>query len=149
VTGCSGSWCCCLVSYLTYFWGSCLGCQFFQLMPVLSAFSSSWKLKGFSVLFKSLNYQSVLIAILALYLKFKLDFDEDTSTAIFHAFIALYGFFSIIGAILADQYLGKFKAILWTSFVYVLGHLIFPLISIPVLRLPERYEFEIYWKHGA
>ena len=57
---------------------------------------------------------------------------------IVHAFIGLFGFFSIIGGILADQYMGKFKAILWFSIVYILGHLMFPIVSMPPLGLPER-----------
>ena len=73
-----------------------------------------------------------------MYLKFKLDYTEDTSTAIYHAFTAFFGFFSIFGGILADQYLGKFRAILWISFVYLFGQLMFPMFSIPPLGLPER-----------
>ena len=80
----------------------------------------------------------VLLAILPMFLKFKLDYNEDTSTVIFHAFIGLFGFFSILGGVLADQYIGKFKAILWTSLVYLIGLLMFPLISIQQFSLPER-----------
>ena len=71
-------------------------------------------------------------------MKFKLDFDEDTSTAIIHSFVGVIGSLSIIGGFLADQYIGKYKAIIWISSVYILGHLIFTLVSIPYFGLPAR-----------
>ena len=71
-----------------------------------------------------------------MFFKFKLGYSEDTSTAIIHAFFGLLGFFSMFGSTLADQYLGKFKAILWVSLVYLLGQLMFPFISMPSLGLP-------------
>merc|ERR1711944_64104 len=50
-------------------------------------------------------------AVLALYLKHKLHFSEDTSTVIYHAFSGLCYFTPIFGAMLADQFFGKFKTI--------------------------------------
>jgi POT family proton-dependent oligopeptide transporter len=38
----------------------------------------------------------------------------------------------ILGAIIADQYLGKYKTILMFCFVYILGLLILLLTSLPV-----------------
>ena len=74
-----------------------------------------------------------------MYLRFALDFSEDTSVAIYHAFIGLFGFASIFGGILADQFTGKFKAILWIILLYEIGLITLPLASLPPLNLPQRY----------
>ena len=48
-------------------------------------------------------------AVLTLYLRNILKYDEDYSTVIYHLFSGLCYFFPVFGAILADSYLGKFK----------------------------------------
>ena len=48
-------------------------------------------------------------AVLAIYLKSKLHFSEDTSTVIYHAFSGLCYTTPIFGAMLADQFFGKYK----------------------------------------
>ena len=48
-------------------------------------------------------------AVLVLYLKNVLGFDENQSTVYYHAFAMLCYFTPVFGAILADTYLGKFK----------------------------------------
>lgn len=48
-------------------------------------------------------------AVLTLYLRDILDYDENTSTVLYHAFSMLCYFTPVFGAILADTYLGKFK----------------------------------------
>jgi len=48
-------------------------------------------------------------AVLALYLKQKLHFDEDSSTVIYHAFSGLCYTTPIFGAMLADQFFGKYR----------------------------------------
>lgn len=75
-------------------------------------------------------------AVLAIYLKSKLHFSEDTSTVIYHTFSGLCYFTPLFGAMLADQVLGKFRTIFWISIIYVLGHLLKTLAAIPTLGLP-------------
>ena len=50
-----------------------------------------------------------ITAILAIYFKQKLHYSEDTATVIYHAFSMFCYFTPIFGALLADQFLGKFK----------------------------------------
>ena len=79
---------------------------------------------------------SFFLAVLAIYLKSKLHFSEDTSTVIYHAFSGLCYFTPIFGAMLADQFFGKFKTIFWISLIYVLGHLLKTLAAVTPLGLP-------------
>lgn len=48
-------------------------------------------------------------AVLVLYFKYFLLWDEDFATTIYHTFVALCYLTPILGAILADSWLGKFK----------------------------------------
>lgn len=50
-----------------------------------------------------------LAAVLVLYLKNFLRWDEDFATTIYHTFVALCYLTPILGAIVADSWLGKFK----------------------------------------
>ena len=51
---------------------------------------------------------SIFSAILIFYLTSYLGWDEDTGTAIYHALLVLVYFFPLIGAMLADSWLGKY-----------------------------------------
>lgn len=79
---------------------------------------------------------NLLSAILALYLHRKLNFDPSTSTAIFHTNELLAYAFTIIGAIIADSWLGLFKTILWMSLVFAVGGAVVSVGSIELLNLP-------------
>lgn len=46
----------------------------------------------------------------------------DNATATFHFFVVGVYAFPMIGAIISDRLLGKYRTILWLSIVYVLGH---------------------------
>ena len=48
-------------------------------------------------------------AVLTLYMRNILGFEEDLATVLYHTFIMLCYFSPILGAIIADNYLGKFK----------------------------------------
>ena len=50
-------------------------------------------------------------AILVLYLSYYLGFNEDTSTALYHTFIVLCYATPLLGAIIADSLLGKYKLV--------------------------------------
>ena len=54
-------------------------------------------------------YIIIVAAVLVLYLRDILGFNENQSTVYYHAFAMLCYFTPVFGAILADTYLGKFK----------------------------------------
>ncbi|XP_015975432.2 solute carrier family 15 member 2 isoform X1 [Rousettus aegyptiacus] len=72
-------------------------------------------------------------AVLTLYFLYFLHWNEDTSTSVYHAFNSLCYFTPILGAAIADSWLGKFKTIIYLSLVYVLGHMIKSLGALPIL----------------
>ncbi|XP_035784867.1 peptide transporter family 1-like [Anopheles albimanus] len=74
--------------------------------------------------------------VLALYLTQQLAYSNDTATVIYHVFTSLVYFFPLMGAILADSWLGKFKTILYLSIVYCAGSALIALGAIPPLHLP-------------
>lgn len=73
-----------------------------------------------------------------LYLTTKLHYDKDTATVLFHIFTMLIYLFPLVGAIIADSWLGKFRTILYLSMVYALGGVIVSLGAIPPLQLPVK-----------
>jgi dipeptide/tripeptide permease len=54
---------------------------------------------------------------------------------IYHAFVSLAYLSPLLGSIMADNYFGRFKVILWVSLLYVLGHLLLSLGAIPILEV--------------
>ncbi|XP_028927886.1 solute carrier family 15 member 2 isoform X1 [Ornithorhynchus anatinus] len=70
-------------------------------------------------------------AVLTLYFLHFLGWSEDTSTAVYHAFSSLCYFTPVLGALLADSWLGKFKTIIYLSVVYVTGHVVKALGAVP------------------
>ncbi|XP_055915649.1 peptide transporter family 1 isoform X1 [Eupeodes corollae] len=74
--------------------------------------------------------------ILVLYLNRELGYSTDSSTVIFHIFTMFVYFLCILGAILADSLLGKFKTILYLSMVYVCGSVLVTLGAVPTWHLP-------------
>lgn len=79
---------------------------------------------------------SSLIAILALYMKQELNFDSNVSTAIFHANEFILYFFSIIGAMIADSWLGLYRTILLMTLLMSVGAGILSVVSVEILQLP-------------
>ena len=53
----------------------------------------------------------VLSAVLPLYLKYQLSYNEDNASLIYHAWCLLAYLSPIFGAIIADSFLGKFKLV--------------------------------------
>nr|XP_060630625.1 solute carrier family 15 member 2 [Anolis sagrei ordinatus] len=72
-------------------------------------------------------------AVLTLYFLYFLHWDENTSTSVYHAFSSLCYFTPVLGAYMADSWLGKYKTIIYLSIVYVIGHLIKSVGAIPNL----------------
>nr|XP_042898647.1 solute carrier family 15 member 1-like [Parasteatoda tepidariorum] len=69
--------------------------------------------------------------ILTIYLTERLLFSEDTATMLFHVFAMLSYFTPILGAIVADTWLGRFRTIFYVSFIYVLGVIMISVGSFP------------------
>ncbi|XP_014761080.2 peptide transporter family 1 isoform X1 [Drosophila ananassae] len=74
--------------------------------------------------------------ILVLYLTNKLGYNEETSTVLFHIFTMLVYIFPLIGALIADGWLGKYKTILYLSLVYSLGAMVVSFGAIPLPGMP-------------
>nr|B0S6T2.1 RecName: Full=Solute carrier family 15 member 2; AltName: Full=Peptide transporter 2; Short=PEPT2 [Danio rerio] len=70
-------------------------------------------------------------AVLTLYFMNYLHWDKNLSTAIYHAFSGLCYFTPLLGALIADSWLGKFKTIIYLSIVYVIGHVVKSVGAIP------------------
>lgn len=67
-----------------------------------------WRKLQWNILILSLHFP-LSSAILTLYLKFQLMFNEDDSTIIYHVWAMLCYFTPVIGAIIADTFLGRFR----------------------------------------
>uniref|UniRef100_A0A336KPU9 Oligopeptide transporter 1 n=2 Tax=Culicoides sonorensis TaxID=179676 RepID=A0A336KPU9_CULSO len=74
--------------------------------------------------------------ILVLYLTQKLHYSDDDATVLYHVFTMFVYFFPLMGAILADSWLGKFKTITYLSIVYAVGSAVIAVGAIPTLGLP-------------
>ncbi|XP_078258363.1 solute carrier family 15 member 1-like [Rhinoraja longicauda] len=72
-------------------------------------------------------------AVLVIYFRYFLLWDEDLATAVYHGFVALCFLAPILGAIIADSWLGKFKTIIYLSIVYTIGQLVVSISSIASL----------------
>ncbi|KAK2856744.1 hypothetical protein Q5P01_005479 [Channa striata] len=69
-------------------------------------------------------------AVLVLYFKYFLKWDENFATTIYHTFVALCYLTPILGAIVADSWLGKFKTIVYLSIVYAVGQVVMAVSAI-------------------
>ncbi|NXH89894.1 S15A1 protein, partial [Edolisoma coerulescens] len=69
-------------------------------------------------------------AVLILYFKYFLHWEDNLATAIYHTFVALCYLTPILGAIIADSWLGKFKTIVYLSIVYTIGQAVLSVGSI-------------------
>ncbi|XP_060888171.1 solute carrier family 15 member 1b [Labrus mixtus] len=69
-------------------------------------------------------------AVLVLYFKYFLKWDDDFATTIYHTFVALCYLTPILGAVIADSWLGKFKTIVYLSIVYTLGQIVMAISAI-------------------
>ncbi|NXU13152.1 S15A1 protein, partial [Pardalotus punctatus] len=69
-------------------------------------------------------------ALLTLYLTNFIHWEENFATIIYHTFSALCYLTPILGAILADSWLGKFKTIVYLSIIYAIGQAILSVGSI-------------------
>ncbi|XP_056321315.1 solute carrier family 15 member 1 [Danio aesculapii] len=88
-------------------------------------------------------------AVLVLYFRYFLLWDDDLATSIYHAFVALCYLTPILGAIIADSWLGKFKTIIYLSIVYAVGQVIMAVSTIHDITdinrdgTPDNFTFHI------
>ena len=75
---------------------------------------------------------------MSLYFKKNLGFSEDTATSAYHAFICVCTITPILGGVIADQFLGKFKTILRLSFICIIGCTLSTLATVPSLGLDQK-----------
>lgn len=75
--------------------------------------------------------------VLFLYLTNFIKIEQHSATAIYHAFTVICYFTPVLGAILADGYLGLYKTILYVSIVYSIGEIILTLTSAIPLGAPN------------
>nr|DBA33096.1 TPA: hypothetical protein GDO54_000827 [Pyxicephalus adspersus] len=69
-------------------------------------------------------------AVLVLYFKYFLRWDDNLATVIYHTFVAVCYLTPILGAIIADSWLGKFKTIVYLSIVYAVGQVVMSVSAI-------------------
>ncbi|XP_006100697.1 solute carrier family 15 member 1 [Myotis lucifugus] len=69
-------------------------------------------------------------ALLILYFTRFFKWDDNLSTAIYHTFVALCYLTPILGALIADSWLGKFSTIVSLSIVYTIGQAVTAVSSI-------------------
>ncbi|KAM4698142.1 solute carrier family 15 member 2 isoform 2-T2 [Rhinophrynus dorsalis] len=72
-------------------------------------------------------------AVLTLYFLNYLHWSENLSTTVYHAFSGLCYFTPLIGAPIADAWLGKFNTIFYLSVLYVIGHVVKSVGAIPTI----------------
>ncbi|CAB3386070.1 Hypothetical predicted protein [Cloeon dipterum] len=77
--------------------------------------------------------------ILSLYFVAWLNYTEDQATTAYHGFLVLCYFTPVLGAIVADSWLGRFKTILILSIVYAFGSVFISLSAIPSFLPPEAF----------
>lgn len=78
-----------------------------------------------------------LRTILFIYLTGFIKMESSTATAIYHSFTVLCYFSPLIGAIIADGYIGLYRTILYVSCLYCIGEIVLTLTSIPALGAPN------------
>ncbi|CAB0040183.1 unnamed protein product [Trichogramma brassicae] len=74
--------------------------------------------------------------ILTMYFTDILRVNKNDATVMYHIFSCLAYFFPLIGAIIADSFLGKFRTILYLSIVYAVGQLLLAASSMPTFNMP-------------
>lgn len=72
-------------------------------------------------------------AVLTLYLTNRLNFSDDAATVTYHVFSMFAYFTPLMGAMIADSLLGKFRTIFYLSIVYAIGNVVLALAATPVL----------------
>ncbi|CAH1647716.1 unnamed protein product [Spodoptera littoralis] len=77
-----------------------------------------------------------LRTILSLYLRNVLCLHENAATVVYHIFIMMCYTMPLMGAILADNFIGRYRVILYFSIIYLIGTVLTCCSAIPPLMLP-------------
>uniref|UniRef100_A0A914HDU5 Uncharacterized protein n=1 Tax=Globodera rostochiensis TaxID=31243 RepID=A0A914HDU5_GLORO len=72
-------------------------------------------------------------AILIIYLVVDHQLSDNVAKMVYHSFVSLAYFSPLFGSILADNFFGRFRVILWVSLVYVFGHVLLSAGAIPLM----------------
>ena len=83
--------------------------------------------------FSYYGIRTVLFIFLTNFIKL----EQDSAIAIYHAFTVVCYFTPVLGAILADGYIGLYKTILSLSILYFVGEIILTLTSMVPLGAPN------------
>lgn len=73
-----------------------------------------------------------------LYLNEKLGYNENEASALYHGFTMMVYFLCIVGGVVSDVWLGKFKTILYLSMIYVVGCVAVSTSAIPTIGLSPK-----------
>ena len=82
------------------------------------------------------SYYGLRTVLIIYFTKFIM-INDDTATAYYHAFTVICYFTPVIGAIISDGYIGKFRTIVYLSIVYLIGEIILCLTSFKPLGAPN------------
>ncbi|KAF2360867.1 Proton-dependent oligopeptide transporter family [Trinorchestia longiramus] len=88
----------------------------------------------------------LIAAVLTIYLHSRLQYSEDNSTVIYHAWSMLCYLTPILGSLVADLALGRYRTILYLSAVYLVGNLTLSLSAVPPVAptLPQQIGTAIF-----
>ncbi|KAI5641370.1 POT family domain-containing protein [Phthorimaea operculella] len=64
------------------------------------------------------------------------DTNTDHATVLYHVFTMVAYFFPVLGAMIADGWLGRFRTIFYLSLVYALGSTLISVTAMPPVNLP-------------
>ncbi|CAG9558631.1 unnamed protein product [Danaus chrysippus] len=78
-----------------------------------------------------------LRTILSLYLRNILCLHENAATVVYHIFIMMCYTMPLMGAVLADNFIGRYRVILYFSVIYFIGTILICCSAIPPLCLPS------------
>lgn len=73
-----------------------------------------------------------------MYLTNILLYSESDAKVVYHTFTMLAYFFPVLGAIISDSLLGKFRTILYVSMIYAAGSVLLALTSAEPIGLPQK-----------
>ncbi|XP_063241004.1 peptide transporter family 1 isoform X2 [Bacillus rossius redtenbacheri] len=77
--------------------------------------------------------------ILVIYLTKILSYSDNEATVLYHTFTMFCYFFPLLGAVVADSWLGKFRTIFYLSIVYAIGNIVVSFASATgAIDIPAR-----------
>ena len=85
--------------------------------------------------FSYYGMRTILVVFMTKYFHYMVEGDVGTTmsnaqaSAYYHNFVTATYFFPVLGSLLSDIFVGKYRTILWLSIVYCLGHLVLALMG--------------------